>query len=151
VSKRPLTALFLLNSLLLAHYFGGANFHITKYFLMLAFSTFYLLPDQIDPGPKLAYFVLIFQGFGHLSLEISGATSPRMSTNHLIAGIVTYHFIVRFDAIIESLCDWFAPLSITKLELIKPIALVTFYFKSFIFRYSNYDFSLRGPPNLLAF
>jgi hypothetical protein len=151
MSKKLSTSMFLLNSVLLAHYFGGANFHITKYFLILAFSTIYLLPDHIETGPKLAYFVLVFQGIGHVSLEISGATSSRMSTNHLLAGFVTYHFIVRFDEIVEKISDWFIPLKITILELIPTFTSKILYFDKFISRYSNYDFSLRGPPKPKVF
>ena len=144
------TSMFLLNSVLLAHYFGGAPFHISKYFLILALVTFYALPDQIEAGPNLAYFVLIFQGLGHVSLEFVGASPSRMSINHLVAGILTYHFIVRFDQIIEKLSEWFVPvnfktISFTHLNVSQVHTYLVLIFHKHIRR-----FLLRGPPAILA-
>ena len=148
--KRITSTLFLMNSVLLAHFFAGAPFRFTHYFLILGLATFCILPEEVEAGPNLAYLALIFQGLGHISLEFVGASSSRMSLNHIVAGVVTYHFIVRLDRIIEVICDWFIPIQFTRISFqISQYTKNYRYFESIDLEFVNH-FLLRGPPAILA-
>lgn len=148
--KRITSTLFLMNSVLLAHYFAGAPFRFTHYFLILGLATFCILPEEVEAGPNLAYLALIFQGLGHISLEFVGASASKMSLNHIIAGVLTYQFIVKFDRIIEVICEWFVPVNFTRISLKSPEFLRIFkLFKPIDLKIISH-FLLRGPPVLLA-
>lgn len=108
------------------------------------------MPEDLETGPNLAYLVLMFQSIGHLSLENSGSTSTHMSFFHVVAGIITYQFIVRFDLIIEILCEWFTPLLFKRfhIDFVEFIRDFKHEGSKSLKEFNNYF--LRGQPKYLA-
>lgn len=97
IVRSALTSTLLFLSMGLAHNFGGAVPKLSGWSLILWVATFLiLLKVRLDSisNPALAALVLLFQTLGHSVISAESAPSEiRMSTAHLLAGLITFSAI----------------------------------------------------------
>ena len=148
--RRAFISLLLGHSVLIAHAIGGSSPNISLPLIFSMLLSFIYCGDEYLSGPKLASFVLSFQILGHFSMT-SGNSETRMRYSHLIAGIISYKLITRF----QEITDLFLALLLPKFykflsvpQSFRPILFTRYksVFKSFFLQI----ILLRGPPTLAA-
>ena len=144
--RRSVISLFLGNSVLIAHAIGGG---VTGFSWLLLISTvlaFCTFNGREIAGPRLAFYLLGFQAIGHISMP-SNSIDSRMNYSHLIAALLTYIALAKFEQILNSLKSWALPKSFVIFLipnfLEAPLRLKSFRIEDFGLIQS---FRLRAPP-----
>jgi hypothetical protein len=125
-----------------------SNSHFT-FLLLIAFASALLSRKSLE-GPKLAIVIALAQFGTHFFFSTSQNVELRMAICHLVFGILSYHLVVRMDAIYESILSAFEYLVVAVFERVEPIVFLAI--ESFAtvrvlhLRFIALEIARRGPP-----
>lgn len=144
--RRSVISLFLTNSVFIAHAIGGGVTEFSWLLLIATILTFCTFSGKEIAGPRLALYLLGFQVVGHISMP-TNSIDTRMNYSHLIAAVLTYIALAKFETILNSLKSWALPNSYVILS-IPNFLEATLHLK--FCRIEDFElihsFRLRAPP-----
>jgi hypothetical protein len=145
-AQRVFLTFFMGYSVFLAHALGGSVPKISNA-LVASLVIFFITYKEVEiGGPKLAATLLGFQIIGHLSMPASISTSA-MKYSHIIAAIVTYQLITKFEHLISKVKEWLLPLEFVNYTVVIIWQVVADSSKQLFLGFlRNYYFDLRAPP-----